>query len=157
MKVHSPTISLAVVGIAMLAGLTFMIPKWFKDQPYRLRPDDGKIVANGAGIYQSHCASCHGTNLEGQPEWRSRDSNGFLPAPPHDASGHTWHHSDETLFKITKQGVADFIGDQTYQTRMPSYSGVLSDEQIIAVLSWIKAQWPPEVRKSNDSVNKPNP
>ena len=25
-----------------------------------------------------------------------------FPAPPHDASGHTWHHPDAMLFKVTK-------------------------------------------------------
>jgi mono/diheme cytochrome c family protein len=77
----------------------------------------------------------------------------MLPAPPHDASGHTWHHDDETLFQISKWGVAKVIGDNTYKTAMPVYADILSDAQIIAVLSWIKAQWPPEVRKNNDLVN----
>jgi hypothetical protein len=45
-----------------------------------------------------------GANLEGQPNWKERQANGRLPAPPHDASGHTWHHPDAQLFGITKQG-----------------------------------------------------
>ncbi len=77
----------------------------------------------------------------------------MLPAPPHDASGHTGHHDDETLFRITKLGIAHVIRDNTYKTTMPIYGDVLSDAQIIAVLSWIKAQWPPEVRKNNEMVN----
>jgi S-disulfanyl-L-cysteine oxidoreductase SoxD len=52
-----------------------------------------------------------------------------------------------------KLGVAKVIGDSTYKTAMPIYADTLSDQQIIAVLSWIKAQWPPEVRKNNDLVN----
>lgn len=157
MKIQKFALTLAVVTIAAVTSLIFLVPKWTKDRPYRLLPDDGKIVAIGARIYQSHCASCHGSNLEGQPEWRSRDSRGFLPAPPHNASGHTWHHSDETLFQITKLGVAHVIGDETYQTTMPIYSGVLNDEEIVAVLSWIKAQWPSDIRKSNELVNEGNP
>jgi S-disulfanyl-L-cysteine oxidoreductase SoxD len=77
----------------------------------------------------------------------------LLPAPPHDASGHTWHHDDETLLNITKLGVAQVIGDTTYKTAMPAYADILSDSQIIASLSWIKAQWPQEARKNNDMVN----
>lgn len=111
------------------------------------------MVATGAKIYAKHCASCHGADLQGQPEWRSRGPDGLLPAPPHDASGHTWHHDDETLFRITKLGVAKVIGDETYKTAMPVYGDILSDAQIIAALSWIKAQWPSEVRKNNDRVN----
>ena len=28
----------------------------------------------------------------------------MLPAPPHNETGHTWHHPDEMLFAITKYG-----------------------------------------------------
>lgn len=111
------------------------------------------MVASGAKIYEAHCASCHGASLQGQPDWQSRGSDGLLPAPPHDASGHTWHHDDKTLFQITKLGVAQVIGDKTYKSAMPAYADILSDEQIVAVLSWIKAQWPADIRKSNDQVN----
>jgi mono/diheme cytochrome c family protein len=37
---------------------------------------------------------------------------------------------------------------------MPVYEDVLSDEEIIAVLSWIKAQWPAEVRERQDQINQ---
>ena len=36
---------------------------------------------------------------------------------------------------------------------MPIYGGVLSDDEIVAVLSWIKAQWPPEIRQRHDEIN----
>lgn len=157
MKLPRAATPLAVTTIGAVIAFVSLVPIGSEERPYRLRPDDAQVVADGARIYQSNCASCHGSNLEGQPEWRSRDPAGFLPAPPHDASGHTWHHSDETLFQITKMGVAHVIGDKNYKTTMPIYSGVLSDEQIVAALSWIKAQWPPDVRKSNELVNEANP
>ena len=59
------------------------------------------LLAEGAQLYAQHCASCHGSQLEGQPNWRERLPNGRLPAPPHDDSGHTWHHPDHVLFAIT--------------------------------------------------------
>ena len=40
------------------------------------------LVAQGEILYQQHCASCHGVNLEGQPDWRRRSDDGTLPAPP---------------------------------------------------------------------------
>jgi len=144
----------AAVALATTAVVLLRSPD-AKPSPYRLHPDDAAVVAAGAKIYEMHCASCHGEKLQGQADWRTRDLNGMLPAPPHDASGHTWHHDDETLFQITKLGVAKVIGDQTYKTAMPVYGDILSDEQIIAVLSWIKAQWPAEVRKDNAMVNEP--
>ena len=118
-----------------------------------LRPDDPALVARGQVIYQAHCASCHGMRGEGQPDWRERGPDGLLPAPPHDASGHTWHHPDEQLFAITQLGLARVIGQPDYRSAMPAYEGVLSDTDIVAVLSWIKAQWPPEVRQHHDQIN----
>lgn len=120
----------------------------------RLRPDDGKVLAQGAQVYAAHCAACHGANLQGQPNWRERDAAGRLPAPPHDATGHTWHHPDEVLFNITKLGIAKAANLKDYDTAMPAFAGVLSDAEIIAVLSWIKAQWPAEIRAQQDEVTR---
>ncbi len=122
-----------------------------------LRPNDPELVATGGAIYATQCAACHGARLEGQPDWRTRGPDGMLPAPPHDASGHTWHHPDETLFRITKFGVAKIIGDPDYKTAMPAYEGRLSDEEIVAVLSWIKAQWPASIRQRHDQMNAQAP
>ncbi|MBN8507072.1 MAG: c-type cytochrome [Burkholderiales bacterium] len=119
-----------------------------------LRPGDARMPVLGHPIYQAHCAACHGEQLQGQPNWRERGSDGLLPAPPHDASGHTWHHPDETLFRITKFGVAKVAGIKGYATAMPVYNGVLSDEEIVAVLSWIKSQWPADVRAEHDQINQ---
>ena len=120
---------------------------------HALRPDDAKVLARGKQVYAAQCAACHGAALEGQPQWRERGPNGLLPAPPHDASGHTWHHADEVLFRITKHGVAQAVGLKDYLSAMPIYEGVLSDDEIIAVLSWIKAQWPAPVRQRHDQIN----
>ncbi len=118
-----------------------------------LRPDDPQVVTLGARIYTQHCAACHGARGEGQPNWREHGPDGRLPAPPHDESGHTWHHPDAQLFAITKYGLAKLIQQPDYQTNMPVYDGVLSDSEINAVLSWIKAQWPKEIQARHDQVN----
>lgn len=47
------------------------------------------LVALGEVLYQQQCAACHGPDLEGQPNWRLRNDDGTLPAPPHDITGHT--------------------------------------------------------------------
>jgi mono/diheme cytochrome c family protein len=122
---------------------------------YRLRPDDGVLTATGQRVYAAQCAGCHGAGLEGQANWRERGPDGRLPAPPHDASGHTWHHPDELLFRITKHGVAKAANLKDYASAMPAYEGVLSDEEIVAALSWIKAQWPADIRARHDELNRP--
>jgi len=121
--------------------------------PYQLRPDDAAVIASGRKVYEAHCAACHGARLEGQPNWRERDAAGRLPAPPHDASGHTWHHPDEVLFRITKYGVAKAANLKDYDSAMPAYEGVLSDAEITAVLSWIQSQWPAAIRRQQDEVD----
>ena len=114
---------------------------------------DPKQVALGKKVYAEHCAACHGANLEGQPNWRERRPDGKLPAPPHDASGHTWHHPDRQLFEITKRGTAALVGPG-YQTDMREFGSLLSDAEIWAVLAYIKSTWPPEIRARHDRMNR---
>ena len=111
------------------------------------RPGDPARLALGAKLYAEHCASCHGAMLEGQPNWRKRLPNGRLPAPPHDDSGHTWHHPDEVLFGITKNGLAPPHAPPGYESDMPAFGEKLSDEEIRAVLGYIESHWSAEVRK----------
>jgi mono/diheme cytochrome c family protein len=118
-----------------------------------LKADDLVVVQAGETIYHAQCAACHGANLEGQPNWRVRDANDLLPAPPHDATGHTWHHADDLLFEITKYGAGVVINDESYKTIMPIYKDILSDAEIIAVLSFIKNTWPEQERTWQDEVN----
>ena len=155
-----PWVALGALLLALVAGAAWFF--WLAPRaappapvppPHALRPDDAALVARGGAIYAQQCAACHGAQGEGQPDWRERGPTGLLPAPPHDASGHTWHHPDEQLFALTKQGVAQVINQPDYRSAMPAYAGTLSDEQIVAVLSWIKAQWPDEVRRRHDDIN----
>jgi mono/diheme cytochrome c family protein len=113
--------------------------------PAALPALDPEAVALGERIYFEACAACHGANLEGQPNWQTRNAEGKLPAPPHDETGHTWHHPDAQLFAITKFGLAPIAGAD-YATDMPSYEGTLSDAEILAVLVYIKSRWPEEIR-----------
>jgi len=101
-------------------------------------------VALGQQLYAANCASCHGEELEGEPDWRRRKDSGRMPAPPHDASGHTWHHADRQLFTITKLGVSAMMPG--YESDMPAYDGILTDAEIAAVLAFIKSTWPERQR-----------
>lgn len=119
-----------------------------------LQPDDFTITQNGRTIYQAQCAVCHGAELQGQTEdWQKPDASGRLPAPPHDKTGHTWHHSDDLLFEITKYGPAAAAELPEYQSNMPAYEKILNDDEIIAVLSYIKSTWPKKEREWQDNLN----
>lgn len=115
----------------------------------RTGPDPYALM-EGESIYRSECASCHGAKLEGQPDWRTRRPDGRLPAPPHDASGHTWHHPREQLFAIVKFGLVPPNAPEGYVSDMPAYAGKLSDRQIENVLVWIESRWPPEIKAHRD-------
>lgn len=117
-----------------------------------LRPDDGEVVAAGATVYAEHCAACHGADLQGEPNWMEPRPDGLMPAPPHDDSGHTWHHPDSVLLDITRRGMAAVVGDD-YRSAMPAFSGALSEAEIVAALSYVKSRWPAEIRRLHDEMN----
>jgi mono/diheme cytochrome c family protein len=144
---RTPVLSLVTACAVLLAACDDAPPAGVL-----LRPDDAGTVTLGKKVYEARCAACHGADLQGQPNWRERDAGGRLPAPPHDATGHTWHHPDEVLFRITKHGVAKAANLKDYVTSMPAYEGVLSDAEIVAVLSYIKARWPADIRRKHDEL-----
>jgi mono/diheme cytochrome c family protein len=142
-------------GAVMFAALAVMV--WragTADAPsgQMLRWQDPEVVAQGAAIYAAECAACHGADLEGQPDWQVRLPDGRLPAPPHDETGHTWHHPDEMLFAITKHGTEALIGGD-YRSDMIGFGDRLSDAEIVAALSYIKSTWPEEIIDMHDEVN----
>src|SRR5712691_1553592 len=93
----------AATALLVAGSLALLIAS---DEPTKLDWSGPSLVARGKAIYADHCASCHGGTLEGQPDWRKRLLNGHLPAPPHDATGHTWHHAGNQLFDMVKNGTA---------------------------------------------------
>lgn len=106
----------------------------------------------GRKTYQETCASCHGANLEGQPNWQSANSNGTYPAPPHDETGPTWHHGDEMLLNYIRKGgqvVLDEMGVD-FMSGMPAFGEQLSDAEIEAILAYIKSTWPARVRATQE-------
>lgn len=137
-------VPLAAAGTGLLAA-AFAALAWAESEkaPSGLTvldtPVDAAMITQGQEIYAESCASCHGTELEGQPDWRRRLDNGRMPAPPHDDSGHTWHHADRDLFTITKHGVGAVVPG--YESDMPAFEGLLSDAEIVAALAYIKSTW----------------
>ncbi len=113
---------------------------------------DKDLVALGQTVYAGNCASCHGVRLEGQPDWRTRNADGTLKAPPHDETGHTWHHPDDDMFRYTKLG-GQALAPKGFKSAMPEYGTTLSDREIWAVLSYIHTFWPPEIVERQRRLN----
>ena len=114
-----------------------------------------KADDHGRLLYVERCASCHGEQLQGQPDWMKRLPNGRLPAPPHDASGHTWHHSDDQLMRIVRDGLAWIAPG--YETDMPAFRAVLTEAEIRSVLDYIKTTWPDRERGYQEARSEGNP
>lgn len=135
-----------MLRIPALIGLTAsaLIATWIL-VGLRADAENAETIALGRTIYETQCAACHGAQLEGQPDWQMPLPSGRLPAPPHDATGHTWHHPDDILFRIVKEGTAAIVGGG-YESDMPGFADVLSDAEIRAVLAYIKSTWPERER-----------
>ncbi len=119
-------------------------------------PSDAGQVALGKAVYGTACASCHGVALEGQPDWRKALPGGGFPAPPHDETGHTWHHADEFLFRYTKLGAKEGLGVTEFKSNMAAFKDTLSDAETWAVLAFIKSRWPAAIRERQERINRRN-
>ena len=106
-------------------------------------------IGSGEALYGQHCAACHGAKLEGQPDWQSPGPDGVLPAPPHDESGHTWHHDSQLLFDYTKFGGQAALaarGVEDFPSGMPGFGDTLTDAEIRDILGFIRSTWPARVQ-----------
>ena len=120
---------------------------------------DDRDLGNGETLYADHCASCHGANLEGQPNWQSADENGVLPAPPHNERGHTWHHDNALLFEYTKLGGKEALatrGMSNFKSGMPGFGEALSDDEIWNILAFIRSTWPERIQDIQAMRNRPH-
>jgi len=147
-----PALALAIVAAGVGAWL-----QWGRGAEAQsgADPDDKTLVALGEKVYAKACASCHGTRLEGEKNWKERKPDGTFGAPPHDDTGHTWHHPDALLFRITKFGGAS-VAPADFKSAMPAFKDQLSDREIWAVLSFIKSRWPERVRAIQARINARN-
>lgn len=119
---------------------------------------DPEVVALGREAYRAYCASCHGLEGEGVPDWQTPNEMGELPAPPHDSTGHTWKHSDAMLYRIASEGWRDPF-NKTDRLTMPAFEDVLSPRQIVAVIAYLKTLWTAEQREFQweESQDEPFP
>lgn len=147
-----PFLAVTVILLGGFLGYQWLVADRV-EEPFVLLPDNAEAVVVGKAVYDANCASCHGANLEGQANWRQRTSSGRLPAPPHDETGHTWHHADKVLFNLTKYG-PQFVAGPNYESDMPAFDGVLSDDEIIAALSYIKSTWNMRERETQDEITR---
>ncbi len=142
----------AIVGLAWLVGSgTLSLPgpaTAGSEAVSNAVSEPGSDIAAGQALYAESCASCHGANLQGQPDWQSPGEDGVYPAPPHDREGHTWHHADSMLFEYIKIGGQESLARQgvAFNSGMPAFGDQLTDDQINSILAFIKSTWPERER-----------
>ena len=131
--------------MATAATVVAIISACGADQDLGQTLDPDRVV-RGGDLYQQYCASCHRADLSGDPGWKTPNDDGSYPPPPHDSSGHTWHHPDQVLIEIIRDG-SDFP-----QSRMPSFGDKLTDEDIEAILEFFKTNWGQQERAYQEQV-----
>ncbi|MEZ4701151.1 MAG: cytochrome c [Rhodothermales bacterium] len=116
---------LAAAGAALLVGMSAVHPR-----------DAGHVAPDGEEVYMHNCMDCHQDGT-GTPD----------TAPPLD--GAPWVQGEpERLVRIVLHGlVGEVVVDgTTYNGVMPGWRNLLDDEEIAAVLSYIRSSW------SNDAA-----
>jgi mono/diheme cytochrome c family protein len=86
----------------------------------------------GEGVYQQQCLRCHGANLDGN----GPDSRDLIVRPTDLRSPTSRSKTDWELLVAISNGVLF--------TPMHSFRGKLTDEQMLDVLSYIRAMSPPD-------------
>ena len=146
----------AVIAVAVIGGGTWYISLPPADGDLAM-PDLTVAAKNGKQSYAEHCAACHGANLEGAADWRSAGADGILPAPPHDDSGHTWHHTDEFLFAYVWLGGEETqrrMGISDPKSAMPGFRDSLTQADVVHILSFIKSRWSERSRTYQQKITR---
>ncbi|MHB0777562.1 c-type cytochrome [Halomonas sp. WWR20] len=139
--------------MAVLIASSFTGPALAGGEPTR---DGAEPLEAGKRIYRQYCASCHGVQGEGQPNWERQNALGELPAPPHNPQGHTWKHSDAMLYRIIAEGWRD-PWNKTERLTMPAFGDVLSSQQIQLVVNYLKTLWTPAQRRHQEKESQGSP
>lgn len=104
---------------------------------------DPAQVRAGDVLYRRHCADCHET--------------GRLGAPPHDSTGHSWHHPDGLLYRIVAEGAEAYAVPGAPSGQMPAYVDRLAPADIEAVITYLKSRWNDEQRSWQQAASQDDP
>lgn len=155
---------LAVGGVLAVASLAVAsLALWLLTVPptgaHDVPPSDPVTQRLGAGVYRTRCAACHGVRGEGAPNWKTSGPDGRLPPPPHDSTGHTWHHADGLLYRIVSRGMARALGETRHPSRygMPAFDSTLTPREVHAVITYLKDRWTPAQRRRQAEASRGDP
>jgi mono/diheme cytochrome c family protein len=113
-------------------------PRWYK-------PSHAEA---GRGLFETHCASCHGIGAAGDPNWREPDVNGLNRPPPLNGTAHAWHHPLAVLYEQIVRGSASGVGN------MPAFNDVLARGEVLAIIAYFQSLWPEEIYRAWQRMDK---
>jgi mono/diheme cytochrome c family protein len=122
--------------VVITVGLTANLLIWFwpNSETTSSSPNDIVLpsypveqVRRGRDLYAATCATCHGANGAGYAQ-------ATIPAPALNGSMHAWHHTDDQIRSWIRGGLG----------QMPAVGATWSDEDIDAVIAYVKQWWEPE-------------
>jgi mono/diheme cytochrome c family protein len=89
-------------------------------------------ASDGAVVYLTNCSSCHQTNGEGVP-------GAFPPL----AANPVVTGNPAAVITVVKNGLEGrvVVNGEAYSGIMPHWKGLIPDEQIAAVVSYIRSSW----------------
>jgi mono/diheme cytochrome c family protein len=102
------------------------------------------VLAEGRAQYDLVCAHCHGYSLEGQLSDTVADTRalGMNTVPSPGSDGHFWQHPDQLLIRVIQEGIQNPLD----QYPMAAFGDGLTEDQIRAILAYIKTSWTDEQR-----------
>lgn len=124
-------VGLIIAGIAVLIGLGLSLPLLLRQPPEDRASAmqarrQAQVLARGETLYDAACAECHGLDGKGYAQ-------SLVLAPPLDGSAHSWHHPDSQILGLLRFG----------GTTMPAVAAEWSDDDVEAVLTFVKSRWEP--------------
>jgi len=123
----------AVVASAAVVGLVIALFSWPGASSGGLTASANPV--RGKALFKQYCAACHGAAGHGEFNWMNRDRG----APALDSSGHAWHHEDAQL-------VSMILDKPLPDSRMPPWRGILTRDDAIDLVAYIKTLWTPFIR-----------
>jgi mono/diheme cytochrome c family protein len=125
---------LSDADLAAMAGYLKSLPA----EPAAVRnapaPDERRqqVLEQGRGLYETHCVDCHGADGKGAP-----------PAYPPLAGNRalTMDQSVNAIRIVLNGGFAPGTAGNPRPFGMPPYSHLLSDDEVAAVVTYLRASW----------------
>lgn len=113
------------------------------ENPLRSRGDMADHLATGRSVYVANCMPCHGDRLDGAGHF----AHGFNPLPADFTSNGTIAQLTESyvFWRIAKGGPGLPVEGTPWNSAMPAWEGILSQDEMWAVVLYLYDQtgWTP--------------